>query len=281
MGNISDLNTISANIRKDIIKMLALANSGHPGGSLSSVELVVSLYFKHMKFNPKNTNDPNRDYFILSKGHVCPVLYATLARLGCFDIDELSTLRKIGSRLQGHPAKDKELPGIEVSTGSLGYGLSIGAGIAIGMKRTNKSNKVYVLMGDGEQQEGNIWEAAMFAAHYKLNNLCAIVDNNGLQIDGATKNVINVEPLACKYKTFGWNAIEIDGHNLKKIDEVYSKFKEEKEKPTAIIAKTVKGKGVSFMENLTEWHGKVISKELAEKALIEIENTMCKSAVKN
>jgi transketolase len=270
----SDLKMISADIRKDIIKMLGLAGTGHPGGSLSSVELLVSLYFKHMKFNPKDANDLNRDYFILSKGHVCPVLYAVLARLGYFNSDELCTLRKSGSRLQGHPAKDKELPGIEISTGSLGYGLSIGAGIAVGMKQSKKNNRVYVLMGDGEQQEGSIWEAAMSAAHFKLDNLCAIVDDNGLQIDGATKDVMNVEPLAGKYRAFGWSVIEIDGHNLEAIDKAYSQFKTGKWKPTAVIAKTVKGKGVSYMENLVEWHGKIPSIKLAEKALVEIDGSL-------
>jgi transketolase len=270
----SDLKIISANVRRDIIKMLGLAGSGHPGGSLSSVELVVSLYFKHMKFNPKNTNDPSRDYFILSKGHVCPVVYAVLAQLECFGADELCTLRKPGSRLQGHPAKDKELPGIEVSTGSLGYGLSIGAGIAAGIKQAKKDNKIYVLMGDGEQQEGSVWEAAMAAAHFKLSNLCAIIDNNGLQIDGATKDIMNVEPLASKYRAFGWNVIEVDGHNLQEIDKAYTQFKAEKEKPTAIIAKTVKGKGVSYMENISMWHGKIPSKELTKKALEEIDASL-------
>jgi transketolase len=271
----SDLKIISADVRKDIIKMLGLAGTGHPGGSLSSVELLVSLYFKHMKFNSKDANDQNRDYFILSKGHVCPVLYAVLARLGCFNPDELCTLRKAGSRLQGHPAKDKELPGIEISTGSLGYGLSIGAGIAAGMKQSKKNNRVYVLMGDGEQQEGSIWEAAMSAAHFKFDNLCAVVDNNGLQIDGSTKDVMNVDPLADKYRAFGWNVIEIDGHNLEAVDKAYSQFKMEKGRPTAIIAKTVKGKGISYMENLVEWHGKIPSKELLEKALTEIDASLC------
>lgn len=271
---ISDLKIVSANVRKDIIKMLELAGSGHPGGSLSSVELVVDLYFRHMKFNPKDTNDPNRDYFVLSKGHVCPVLYAVLAQLECITPDELCTLRKAGSRLQGHPAKDKELPGIEVSTGSLGYGLSIGAGIAAGMKQAKKDNRVYVLMGDGEQQEGSIWEAAMAAPQFKLDNLCAIVDNNGLQIDGATKDVMNVEPLADKYRAFGWNVIEIDGHNLSEVDKAYLQFKETKGNPTAIIAKTIKGKGVSYMENLAQWHGKVPSKELVQKALEEIDASL-------
>ncbi len=270
----SDLKIISADVRKDIIKMLGLAGTGHPGGSLSSVELLVSLYFKHMRFNSKDANDQNRDYFILSKGHVCPVLYAVLARLGYFNPDELCTLRKAGSRLQGHPAKDKELPGIEISTGSLGYGLSIGAGIAAGMKQSKRNNRVYVLMGDGEQQEGSIWEAAMSAAHFKFDNLCAIVDDNGLQIDGATKDVMNVDPLADKYRAFGWNVIEIDGHNLEAVDKAYLQFKTEKGSPTAIIAKTVKGKGVSYMENLVEWHGKILSKELVEKALMEIDGSL-------
>jgi transketolase len=269
---VSGLKIVSANVRKDIIKMLEFAGSGHPGGSLSAVELVVGLYFKHMRFNPKDADDLNRDYFVLSKGHACPVLYAVLAQLGCFfSSDELYTLRKIGSRLQGHPAKDKKLPGIEVSTGSLGYGLSIGAGISVGMKQAKKDNKVYVLMGDGEQQEGSIWEAAMAASQFKLDNLCAIVDNNGLQIDGAIKDVMNVEPLADKYRSFGWNVLEIDGHNFFEVDRAYLQFKKIKDKPTAIIAKTVKGKGVSYMENLTEWHGKIPSKELVQKALEEID----------
>lgn len=269
-----DLKIISANVRKDIIKMLGLSGSGHPGGSLSSVELLVSLYFKHMKFNPNNASDPDRDYFVLSKGHVCPVLYAVLAQLECISKDELCTLRKAGSRLQGHPAKDKGIPGVEISTGSLGYGLSIGAGIAVGMKQAKKGNRVYVLMGDGEQQEGSIWEAAMSAAHYGLDNLCGIVDDNGLQIDGATKDIMNIAPLGDKYASFGWNVIEIDGHDLNEVDKAYEKAKETKGKPTVIIAKTVKGKGVSFMENLAEWHGKTPSQELVEKALAEIDATI-------
>ncbi|MCL2145482.1 MAG: transketolase, partial [Endomicrobia bacterium] len=201
----SDLKIISAMVRKDIIRMLGLAGSGHPGGSLSAVELLVGLYFNHMKFDPKNPNDQDRDYFVLSKGHVCPVLYAVLAQLECITGDELCTLRQAGSRLQGHPAKDKGLPGIEISTGSLGYGLSIGAGIAVGLKQAKSANRVYVLMGDGEQQEGSIWEAVMAASHFKLDNLCAIIDDNGLQIDGETRKIMNIHPLAEKYKAFGWN----------------------------------------------------------------------------
>jgi transketolase len=272
----SDLKIVSAAVRKDIVKMLNLAGSGHPGGSLSSVELLVSLYFNHMKFNPKNPSDPDRDYFVLSKGHGCPVLYAVLAQLECITGDELCTLRQAGSRLQGHPAKDKGLPGIEISTGSLGYGLSIGAGIAAGLKQTKSPNRVYVLMGDGEQQEGSIWEAVMAAPHLKLSNLCAIVDDNGLQIDGATKDIMNIQPLAEKYRAFGWNVIEIDGHNLDEVDKAYAAAKAETNKPTAIIAKTVKGKGVSFMENLAEWHGKAPSKELLEKAIAEIDAALDK-----
>ncbi|AKL97632.1 transketolase [Endomicrobium proavitum] len=270
----ADLKKTAAEVRKDIIKMLGLSGSGHPGGSLSSVELLVSLYFNHINYNPKDANDPKRDYFILSKGHVCPVLYAVLAQLECIPKNELCTLRKAGSRLQGHPAKDKELPGIEISTGSLGYGLSIAAGAAVGIKRAGKSNRVYVLMGDGEQQEGSVWEAAMSAAHFKLDNLCAVVDDNGLQIDGPTKEIMNVVPLADKYKSFGWNVIEINGHNFDEIDAAYVAAKKTSGKPTVIIAKTVKGKGVSFMENLAEWHGKVPSKEQVEKALAEIDNSL-------
>jgi transketolase len=250
--------------------MLAAAGSGHPGGSLSAVELLVGLYFKYMKFDPRNPLSPDRDYFILSKGHVCPVLYAIMAELECIGCDELCSLRKIGSRLQGHPAKDKELPGIEVSTGSLGYGLNIGVGVAVGLKADRRPNRVYVLMGDGEQQEGSVWEAAMAAAHFKLDNLCAIIDYNKLQIDGKVSDVMEIAPLAEKYRAFGWNAIEIDGHQLPAVLDAYAKAAGTGGKPTVIVAHTVKGKGVSFMENNADWHGKTPSKEQLEKALQEI-----------
>ncbi len=268
---LGDLKIISASVRKDILKMLELAGSGHPGGSLSSVELVVDLYFNHMKFDPKNTKDKNRDYFILSKGHACPVLYSVLAQIECINGDELCTLRQAGSRLQGHPAADKGLPGVEVSTGSLGYGLSIGVGVAKAIKTLKQENRVYVLMGDGEQQEGTIWEAAMSASHFKLDNLCAIVDCNGLQIDGSVSDVLNIEPIADKYKAFGWNVISLDGHDLAQIDKAYSDAKLKKDKPTVLIAKTVKGKGVSFMENIADWHGKAPSKEQMLQAISEID----------
>ncbi|MCX5781923.1 MAG: transketolase [Elusimicrobia bacterium] len=268
--DLEKLKNIAKKVRRDIITMLTEAGSGHPGGSLSSVELVVALYFGVMKFDPKNPLDPERDYFILSKGHVCPVLYSVLAQLECLKSDELCSLRKIGSRLQGHPAKDKMLPGVEVSTGSLGYGLSIGAGIALGLKAEKKNNRVFVLMGDGEQQEGSIWEAVMAAGDRNLDNLCGIIDSNKLQIDGKVEDIMSIEPLAEKYRAFKWNVIEIDGHNFKEIFKAYDKALKTKGKPTLIIANTIKGKGVSFMENIVDWHGKAPSKELMEKALNEI-----------
>ena len=267
---IEQLRQTAVNVRRSIITMLTEAGSGHPGGSLSAVELVVGLYFNEMKFSPAKPDDPGRDYFILSKGHVCPVLYAVLAELKCIESAELCTLRKTGSRLQGHPAMDRKLPGIEVSSGSLGYGLSIGVGAALGHKRENKPNRVYVLMGDGEQQEGSIWEAAMSASHFGLDNLCGIVDLNGLQIDGRVKDIMNVEPLAEKYRAFGWNTIEIDGHDFKQVLAAYGAARAAKGKPTAIIAKTVKGKGVSFMENNADWHGKAPNKEQMAQALKEL-----------
>ena len=273
---IADLKVISASVRKEILKMLQKAGSGHPGGSLSAVELMVDLYINHMNFNKDNFQDKNRDYFVLSKGHVCPVLYAVLSQIGCIPKEELDTLRKIGGRLQGHPAMDKHIPGVEISTGSLGYGLSIAAGIAKGMKTLKQNNRVYVLMGDGEQQEGSVWEAVMAAPHFKLDNLCAIIDCNGLQIDGKVEDVLNINPIADKYRAFGWNVLEIDGHNLQEVDQAYSKAKQCKGKPTAIIAKTVKGKGVAFMENVADWHGKAPNAEQLEQALKEIDESLKK-----
>ncbi|MGA2091152.1 MAG: transketolase [Endomicrobiales bacterium] len=267
-----DLQKIAKTLRKHIVEMIGKAGSGHPGGSLSAVDLMTALYFNHhLHFDPKNPHDPQRDYFVLSKGHVCPVLYAVIAELGGIDCEELCTLRQPGSRLQGHPAMDKCLPGIEVSSGSLGYGLSIGSGIALGLKTEKKSNKVYVLMGDGEQQEGSIWEAVMAAAHLKLDNLCGIVDCNSLQIDGTVREIMNVEPLKDKYAAFGWNVCEINGHDFDAINRAYEQFKTTTGKPTAILARTIKGKGVSFMENNVEWHGKAPSPEQVASALKELE----------
>jgi len=258
-------------VRADIIRMLCEAKSGHPGGSLSAADLMTALYFEKLKHKPKEPDWDGRDRVIFSKGHACPLLYACLAECGYFPITELLTLRKFGSRLQGHPGKNKGLPGIELSTGSLGQGLSAGVGMALGLKLDKKSNRVYVLMGDGEQQEGSIWEAAMSAAHYKLDNLCGIVDSNKLQIDGSVKEVMGIEPLAEKWRAFGWNVIEINGHNIQEIISAYDKAAKTCDKPSVIIAQTVKGKGVSFMENQAGWHGKAPNKEQADTALKELE----------
>jgi len=267
----NNLKTIALNVRKNIIKMLIKAGSGHPGGSLSITDVLVCLFFNHLVHNPKDPLWEGRDRVILSKGHVCPALYAVLAESGYFPTDELWTLRQIGSRLQGHPAKDKGLPGIEISTGSLGQGLSVGVGIALGLKLDKKQNRVYVIMGDGEQEEGQIWEAVMAAGHYKLDNLTGIIDYNNLQIDGSVEEVMGISDLSEKYRAFRWNVIEIDGHNYDQINNAFKQAKEYKGKPTVIIAHTVKGKGVSFMENKAEWHGKVPKKEQLDMILKELE----------
>ncbi|MCK5533861.1 transketolase [bacterium] len=265
-----ELEKKATQIRRDIVLMLQESKSGHPGGSLSSTEIMVALYFSVLKHDPQKPNWIERDRFILSKGHSCPVQYACLARAGYFNREELFTLRKLNSRLQGHPGKDKKLPGIEVSSGSLGQGLSISVGNALGFKLDNKLQRVYCLMGDGELDEGQIWEAAMAGAHYRLNNLCAVVDNNGLQIDGCLKEVMNIEPLREKWNSFGWNTIEIDGHKMQEILNAFKAAQEEKNKPTVIIAHTIKGKGISFMENVAGWHGKAPSKEETDRALKEL-----------
>lgn len=269
---IEQLEEKAKQIRMDIIKMLGEAGSGHPGGSLSSADIFAALYFSVLKHDPKNPGWEERDIFILSKGHVCPGLYAVLAESGYFTKDELMTLRKLGSRLDGHPSKLKGLPGIEVSSGSLGMGLSIANGAALAFRLNKSGRRAYCLMGDGELQEGQIWEAAMTAAHYKLDNVCGIVDNNNLQIDGECEKVMNVKPLAEKWKAFGWNVIDVDGHKLEEILEAFKKAKESKGKPSVIIARTIKGKGVSFMEDQAGWHGKAPDKEQTEQALKELEN---------
>ncbi|HAA47616.1 MAG TPA: transketolase [Synergistaceae bacterium] len=264
------LETIALTIRRHIISMLAAAGSGHPGGSLSAVEILVSLYFEVMRHDPGNPAWEERDRFILSKGHACPVVYATLAEAGYFPVEELQTLRAFGSRLQGHPDR-KKLPCLEASTGSLGQGLSIASGMALGFKMDSKPNRVYCLMGDGELDEGQIWEAAMTAAHYKLDNLCGIVDRNGLQIDGWTCDVKSLEPLADKWRAFGWNVIEVDGHNVCDLVSAFGRFRHSHFKPTVIIAHTVKGKGVKPMENEAGWHGKAPDADLAERILEELD----------
>lgn len=265
----SALEQTAKKIRQDIIKSIHSAGSGHPGGSLSAVEILTTLYFRKMKVDPKNPQKKDRDRFVLSKGHAAPVLYSALAEKGYFSKDILTTLRKIGSILQGHPDM-KKIPGVEMSTGSLGQGFSASIGMALGNKLNHLDSRIYTLLGDGELQEGLVWEAAMSAAHYKLDNLTAILDFNGLQIDGANKEVMNVMPVNDKFKSFGWHVIEIDGHNFEEIVKALDKAEHTKGKPTIIIAKTVKGKGVSFMENNAGWHGKAPNDEEMKAALIEL-----------
>ncbi len=262
--DMTELKEISKKIRKSILEMLCKAGSGHPGGSLSATDLLVALYFHKMKLDPKNPKLKDRDRFVLSKGHACPLLYAILADLGFFPKEELDKLRKVDSLLQGHPSI--KIPGVEANTGSLGQGLSIANGIALACKLDNLKNKVYVLLGDGEVQEGQIWEAAMTSAHYKLDHLVAILDHNGLQIDGFVKNIKNVEPLKDKFQAFGWHVIEIDGHNFEEIIKALGDA-DKIEKPVMIIANTIKGKGVDFMENQCGWHGKAPNEEELDKAL--------------
>jgi transketolase len=249
--------------------MTAAAGSGHPGGSLSAVELLTALYFGVMKHKADDLCWPDRDRFILSKGHACPLLYSVMARTGYLPVDELVTLRKCGSRLQGHPSC-KTLPGIEVSSGSLGQGLSIANGLALAAKLNKKDYRVYCLMGDGEIQEGQVWEAAMTAAHYKLDNVCAMIDYNGLQIDGDIEDVMGVAPLPEKWAAFNWHVIQIDGHDLSQVMAAYDEAKNTKGKPTMILANTIKGKGVSYMENAAGWHGKTPNPDEVKKALDEI-----------
>jgi len=268
--NINFLKKEAISIRRDILIMLEQAGSGHPGGSLSCVELLIGLYYYKLRHNPKNPYLATRDRFILSKGHGCPCLYAVLARQGYFPKDEILTLRKVGSRLQGHPDK-AFLPILETTSGSLGQGLSISNGIALAAKLDRLDIRVYCLLGDGELDEGQIWEAAMTSSHYKLDNVCAIVDYNKFQIDGSVKEVKNLEPLVKKWKAFNWHAIEIDGHNFKEIMDAYDELDRIEGKPTIIIAHTIKGKGVSFMENNLDWHGVAPKREHLDKALKELE----------
>lgn len=257
-------------IRRHIITMVGAAGSGHPGGSLSAADIVTYLYFKELKIDPENPQWPDRDRFVLSKGHGAPVLYAALAERGFFPVAELVNLRKIGSPLQGHPDM-RRVPGVEMSTGSLGTGFSTALGMALGTRLDQRKSRIYVLLGDGEVQEGQVWEAAMAAAHYKLDNLTAILDYNGLQIDGAVSEVMSVEPLADKWRAFGWEVLETDGHDFIGISEAIEQAKKIKGRPTIIIAKTIKGKGVSFMENEADWHGSAPNQEQVEQALKELQ----------
>ena len=267
--NVQELKAIAKTVRGDIISMLTESASGHPGGSLSSADIVTALFFGEMNIDVNNPKDENRDRFVLSKGHAAPVLYSALARKGYFPVEELKTLRKINSRLQGHPSM-RYLPGIDMSTGSLGQGISSAVGMALAGKLDKKSYRVYTILGDGELEEGQVWEAAMSAAHYKLNNLTAFIDFNGLQIDGNIEDVMNPSPIDKKFEAFGWNTIIIDGHNIEEILGAIEKAKACTDKPTVVVCKTVKGKGVSFMENQASWHGTAPSTEQCAKALEEI-----------
>ena len=258
-------------MRSDIVSMIAEAGSGHPGGSLSSADILTALYFGGvLEHDPARPDWDERDRFILAKGHAAPALYAVLAQAGYFPREELLTLRKLGTRLQGHPDSNL-VPGVEVSTGSLGQGLSVAAGIAAGIKLDGKTQSVFALLGDGECQEGQVWEAAMFAAHRGLDNLVAIVDRNCLQIDGNTADVCDPGDLAAKFSAFGWTAVEVDGHDIPALVEALAAAKADRAaKPHVLIARTVKGKGVSFMENQAGWHGKAPNAEQTEAALAEL-----------
>lgn len=265
-----ELKNHAINIRKNIVEMIAKSKSGHPGGSLSSVEILTYLYFKEMNINKDNLDSKERDYFVLSKGHAAPVLYSTLSEAGFIPKEELMTLRTLGSNLQGHP-DSKRIKAVDVSTGSLGQGISNAVGIAIGAKIDNSNTRVYTLLGDGELQEGLVWEAAMSAAHYKLDNLVAFIDYNNLQIDGKNEDVMNIKPLDKKFEGFGWNVLIIDGHSFKDLENALKNARETKDKPTVIIANTVKGKGVSFMENNAGWHGSAPNAQQRDQAVEEIE----------
>ena len=266
---IQKLEKTAKEIRKGIIEAVYSNKSGHIGGSLSIVDILTVLYFNEMKIDPKNPNWENRDRLVLSKGHSSPALYSTLAKKGYFDEKELKTFRNINSRLQGHPDK-KHIPGVDMSTGSLGQGLSAANGMAIAAKMDKKDYRVYCILGDGEIEEGQIWEAAMTSNKYKLDNLCVIVDNNNLQIDGTIEEVMSSYPIDAKFRSFGFEIIKIDGHNIEEIIKAFEVAKNIKGKPTCIIAKTTKGKGISFMENQVDWHGKAPNEEEYLKALEEL-----------
>ena len=263
------LQKAACKVRMGVIESTHGAKAGHPGGSLSAVEAMVALYFNVMNYLPDDVKWPERDRFFLSKGHACPVVYSVMARSGYFPVEELLTLRKCGTRLQGHPSC-KTLPGIEVSSGSLGQGLSVANGIALAAKLDKMDFRAYCLLGDGELQEGQVWEAIMTSAHYKIDNVCAVVDYNGLQIDGNVEQVMGIAPLAEKWRAFNWHVIETDGHDLAKMLAAYEEAKNTKGKPSVIIMKTVKGKGISFMENVAGWHGKCCNFEEMNRAMEDI-----------
>ena len=267
--DIKSLEKTAAEIRCGIIKAIHNAGSGHPGGSLSAADIVTALYFDEMNVDPKDPKMKGRDKFILSKGHAGPVQYSALAVKGYYPMEDFMTLRKLGSKFQGHPDMHK-VPGIEMSTGSLGQGISAAGGMALTNKLDNDPGRIYVLLGDGEIQEGIVWEALMSAAHYKLDNMVAILDHNGLQIDGKNEDVMTVAPVVEKFQAFGWNVIQIDGHDFEQILDAFKQARACKGKPTMIVAETIKGKGVSFMENNAGWHGKAPDEEQTKQALAEL-----------
>ncbi len=267
---IKTLKAKAVEVRKHILTMLTRSGSGHTGGSLSAVDMLISLYYHKMNHRPKDPGWEGRDRFVLSKGHAAPALYAVLATRDYFPLEDLADLRKIDCRLRGHPFS-LSTPGVEISTGSLGQGLSIANGMAMASRLNHKKNRIYVMIGDGETQEGQIWEAAMTAAHYRLDNLCALLDNNGLQIDGPVADVMGIEPIGEKWRAFGWHVIEIDGHDFQEIISALDEAETVREKPTLIWAHTVKGKGVSFMENQVKYHGIAPTPEELDRALKEIQ----------
>lgn len=271
--NVKALKKIALEVRKDIIEAVYSAKSGHPGGSLSIADILTVLYFNQMNIDEEKPDDPNRDRLVLSKGHACTALYSVLAEKGYFDKEDLKTFRKLGSPLQGHPDMNKVL-GIDMTTGSLGQGLSASVGMAIASKMNKAGCKIYCILGDGEIEEGQIWEAAMSASKYKLDNLCVILDNNNLQIDGEIEKVGGMNNITEKFLSFGFNVVNINGHNIDEIIDAITTAKQTKGKPTIIIAKTIKGKGVSFMENKAEWHGKAPSEEEYKLAMDELNKAM-------
>ncbi len=269
MNKVCFLEEKAQEMRRNIVTMIHEAKSGHPGGALSATDIVTVLYFNELRIDPNQPKMKERDRVVLSKGHTCPVIYAALAMKGFYEMEEIYNLRKMGSILQGHPCM-KKVPGLDMTTGSLGQGLSAGAGMAFGAKYDKLDSRVYVIMGDGEIQEGQVWEAAMTAAKYKLDNLVAFVDANNLQVDGHCTDIMPVEPIDKKWEAFGWEVIKIDGHSIPQILEALEAAKKVKDKPVCIIAKTVKGKGVSYMEDVCEWHGIAPNNEQYEIAMKEL-----------
>jgi transketolase len=267
--NVEELQAIARTTRRQIIEMITAAKSGHPGGSLSAVEILVTLFFDVMNHDPANPKWPDRDHIILSKGHGCPVLYSVMAQAGYTPVDELKNLRKLGSIYQGHPDV-RFIPALEASTGSLGLGLSVGIGMALGDHLDKRPSRTYVILGDGEVQEGQVWESAMFAPFHKIDNLVCIVDYNKIQLDGFVRDIMDLDPLVEKWRAFGWNVLDIDGHSIPALQDAFANAAATKGKPTCIIANTVKGKGVSFMENNPKYHGVAPTEQEMKLALQEI-----------